>query len=108
MDARATALGATLRGAEFHRIISDRGRLHMLTCLQAAGELDAEDLADALGEDSAGIRERLSALTAAGVVDERRECFRVHYRLADGLPAWVAIALGTARARGLGAGEAGQ
>lgn len=97
MGAEASALAVTLRGAEFHRIISDEGRLKMLTSLHEAGELDAEELAAALALEVTETRRSLGELTASGLLAERRERFRIHYRLADGLPAWVTIALGAAR-----------
>ena len=103
MAAQASPLTETLRGAEFHRIISDESRLRALTCLYEAGELEAEELIDALSQDPVQVREALGELTACGVLSERRERFRVHYRLADGLPAWVGIALGAARDWGVAA-----
>lgn len=97
MGAEANALTATLRGAEFHRIISDQARLDMLTSLHEAGELDADELATALLQDVEETRQTLGELAGTGLLAEHRERFRVHYRLADGLPAWVSIALGAAR-----------
>ena len=101
MGADVTALAANLRGAEFHRIIRDGSRLKMLTSLHEAGELDAEALAQTLLQDIEETRRTLGELAGSGLLAERRERFRVHYRLADGLPAWVSIALGAARNGGL-------
>ncbi|MEX0385771.1 hypothetical protein [Spiribacter onubensis] len=103
MGAQASRLTETLRGAEFHRIISDERRLRALTCLYEAGELESETLAGALSQEPAQVRQTLAELTACGVLSERRERFQVHYRLADGLPAWVGIALGAARDWGVAA-----
>ena len=97
MGAEGSALAATLRGAEFHRIISDEARRKMLTSLHESGELDADALATALLQDIEETRQTLGELAGTGLLAERRERFRVHYRLAEGLPAWVSIALGAAR-----------
>ena len=105
MGSDVTPLAVTLRGAEFHRIISDESRLRLLTCLYEAGELEADDLARALAQEPARIRQSLGELAASGLLSERRERFRVHYRLADGLPAWVSIALGAARDWGVATGR---
>ncbi|MEX0373806.1 hypothetical protein [Spiribacter pallidus] len=96
MGAEAENLEMALRGADFHRLVSDDSRLKVLMSLRDGGELEAEELAIALMQDVPDTRRRLSELAEAGLLAERRERFRVHYRLADGLPAWVSIALGAA------------
>ncbi|MDR9433592.1 MAG: hypothetical protein RI539_07490 [Spiribacter sp.] len=84
------------RTRDFHRIMNDALSLAVLTSLYEAGELEAEALADALMRDPAELRELIASLSSVGLLAERHERFRRYYRLADALPAWVVIALGTA------------
>lgn len=97
MDNRNNSQTVVLRGADFHRIISDETRLRMLTCLHRAGELEADDLAQAMTQEPAQTRQLLGDLAARGLLAARHQHPRIHYRLADDLPVWVTIALGAAR-----------
>lgn len=97
MSANAWSLSPAISRADFHRVMSDTLRVDILTSLNEAGELEPEVLADALYQDVSVIRESLQSLRQAGFVFERRERFQAIYRLADDLPAWFVIALGTAR-----------
>lgn len=98
MDNRSSPQTMALRGAEFHRIISDESRLRMLTCLHRAGELEADDLARAMTQEPDQTRQMLGDLAARGLLAARHQHPRIHYRLSDDLPVWVGIALGAARA----------
>ncbi len=89
--------------SDFNRIMRDALTLDVLTSLHEAGELEADELAQALMADIAEIRGLLTNLSRAGLLAERRDRFRRLYRLADELPAWVVIALGTARSTRLAA-----
>jgi hypothetical protein len=86
----------TLRGVDFHRIISDGDRLRMLTCLHHAGELKADELARVMPQPPADTRQMLGDLAARGLLAARHQHPDIHYRLADDLPVWVTIALGAA------------
>ena len=97
MESRNNSQTAALRGAEFHRIIGDKTRLHMLTCLHRAGELEADDLARAMTQESSHTRQMLGDLAARGLLAARHQRSRIHYRLSDDLPVWVTIALGAVR-----------
>ena len=102
---KTNSRSATLRGVDFHRIISDGERLRMLTCLHRAGELEAEALAREMPQSPAQTRQMLGDLAARGLLAARHQSAQTHYRLADDLPVWVTIALGAANDWNRAAGD---
>ncbi len=68
--------------AELFRVLGHPVRVRILELLRD-GERTVGDLQQALGLDSSGTSQHLSALRKVGMVESRREGTSVHYRLKD-------------------------
>jgi DNA-binding transcriptional ArsR family regulator len=77
-------------GAQFFRLLGDRGRLRLLLLMEERGEVSVGDLAAASGLSYANVSSNhLTLLRRAGLVAFRREGHRVYYRLSSPLAAGV-------------------
>lgn len=69
-------------------LLADPTRLRILRALVDGGEMNVSAVADAAHTSSFNASQHLSRLSAAGMVDRRREGSRVYYRPSDStLPA---------------------